>query len=723
MCGNACPAIGTCVAGACVAATCGGDVSLSSDRDIFSTVRNVSVEVADFNGDGRQDIAVVGRDQNHVPIVKILSGDGNRGFTEPRTIATVTLAAYGERLLAGDYEGDGDVDLVVFARDTRLLLNDGAGAFVERGRTAEALTSRALGDVDGDGRLDLVGALYGLEVRSGISGPTTYYSLGSLGWTLVALGDMDGDGDLDAIVGSSQVKAIGVSLNSGNGSLAPPVLYPVKGIQDGLVLADLDRDGRLDVLASLFPNYEQPMGGLATLRNRGGGELAAAAYYESPDWGARSIATGDMNGDGAPDVAVMNAGERLQRINLFVNAGDGTLRAGPVYGDGAASELAIADLDGDGYGDLVASSYAGAVQVIWGGEAPEPALLASYPLTPEPLEDAVVVDFDGDGRLDVAAMDQGGHLASSRGTDDGAFSSPVLLAESAGLIATGDIDRDGDPDLVLANYPQLGLPSVTVLRNSAGTFTPGQEIELRGLLRLVLEDVEADGVLDALVVGQIEAVPYSKTVLLLLSGHGDATFAAPVTLIDPAANTVYGVDVADLDGDGRKDVAMKVGFPDRIQVWLATGPRTFAIAAEIEPDFPIGDYNGGIAAGDLDGDGRADLVVASQLWYSVGVLLGRGGGAFEPLGAIPYVSPWKVRFVPFRAREGRGAAVVMNGYDLGLVDVQDGVLRVRRFAGYGRAIAAGDFDGDLRPDVLLGEFRNVTTGIPGVRVLHSTCVP
>lgn len=231
---------------------------------------NQGIVTADFNGDGRPDLATANSGYNTVSVL-LQSGTTLGTFLPAATYSSGGM--FNPYLAAGDVNGDGRPDLVTTNSTTggvSVLLNSATapGTFVAAGIYDNGGIGRGiiLADVNGDGRLDLVagnsntvGIALNSATRPGTFGTATTYSGGGTSLEGLAVGDVNGDGRPDVIVGSTGNQSgttVNVLLNSATtpGTFGSPTLYPVgrATIGRGVALGDLNNDGRLDIAVSNF---------------------------------------------------------------------------------------------------------------------------------------------------------------------------------------------------------------------------------------------------------------------------------------------------------------------------------------------------------------------------------------------------------------------------------------------------------------------------------------
>lgn len=170
----------------------------------------------------------------------------------------------------------------------------------------------------------------------------------------VAISDLNGDGRLDLAVANFLSNNVSVLLGNGNGTFAPQVNYAAGAAPQSVAIGDLNGDGRLDLTVV---NGNSPSASVSVLLGNGNGTFAPQVVYPvgvQP----RSVAIGDLNADGRPDLAVANYNSNT--VSVLLGNGDGTFAAPVSFTEGdRPSGIAAGDLNGDGRPDLVVANYWG----------------------------------------------------------------------------------------------------------------------------------------------------------------------------------------------------------------------------------------------------------------------------------------------------------------------------------------------------------------------------
>ncbi|MGE3172595.1 MAG: FG-GAP repeat domain-containing protein [Planctomycetota bacterium] len=558
---------------------------------------------SDVDGDGDADLLL--------PFSKLLTNDGAGTFTDVTATQIVTAGfSIATAMAVADFDGDGDADFVTM---TGLHRNDGRGTFtidpsagVQLGYGDEPFVA----DVDGDGLLDLVTAI-GRRLRNdGAGGFKELTPVAPIVGELLVLGvgDVDGDGRADLVVNGQPTvptSRAGWIANDGNGEFALasarplPVEEPVLAMA---VLADLDQDSDLDMVVRAHDQDPVPAellwndavgagGGFHRATVRGG--LTTARTY-----GRAAL---DIDGDGDQDLVVGGA--------LLRNDGSGNFTRGQT---GAGTPLVAADFDGDGAPDLVTA--AGVMRNDGGSFASTAPQFAS----PTSIAAAAAPDLDGDGDRDlVVILRQYGVPGASVQVHQNTAGTLTLVPSGLGAlvgsevtsVANGDVDGDGDQDLVFGRAPQLfsGVSrAVWVANDGAGVFSlRPMPLSLWAVQSLHLADFEGDGDLDVLTDGPNHPVLYENDGAGVFSARELSNLAGARLLVD---------DV-DLDGDlDLWDLDFWVQ-PAGPAVLRNDGANGFAPAPGLLDARQPNDRIVDAVFIDLDGDGDRDLLAIAETFY------------------------------------------------------------------------------------------------------------
>jgi hypothetical protein len=316
----------------------------------------------------------------------------------------------------------------------------------------------------------------------------------------IAVGDLNGDRKLDLAITSDSSAVVGVFLGKGDGTFDP--MSSVSGGEAGsfVVAADLDRDGHLDLATS---NHD----GTATLLwGNGDGSFAAPVSYDVkgtlPQGDANWIATADLNGDGALDLAL--AVSLVSEADLsapghlavLLHVGGRNFAKAAFYPDRAAIAVVAADFDADGKPDLATANTDGSVRVFRGDGKGRLAAGAAYPVDGNGVAIAAG-DFNGDGVIDLATgNDRSFTLSVLLGAGHGTFAkSASLKAGNTHSISLVDLNRDGHLDLIGGGFDETFVRFYS--GRGDGTFTDQVKIDTPSTVRVVIAaDLNGDGKLD-----------------------------------------------------------------------------------------------------------------------------------------------------------------------------------------------------------------------------------
>ena len=342
-----------------------------------------------------------------------------------------------------------------------------------------------------------------------------------------------------------------------------------------------------------------------------------------------SVAIADVNLDGKPDVVVTNGGDNTVTILLGNGRGNFVAAKGSPFPAGLSpSDICVADFNGDGKPDLAFANHSLKSLTVLLGDglggfkpAPgSPVTVLSYPHT----HGVAAGDFNGDGRLDLVTDSWGENKVTVVFGDGGGFSSPgVQFATGKSpywKVRVADVNGDGHADIITTNWEG---DSVTILvGDGKGGFTQASGSPFPGgktPFGVAIADLNKDGKLDLAVVNYSGHVnqPANDGVTILL-GDGQGGFKIMVGSPFPTGHAPVQLAVGDVNGDGMPDmVTANLGSNDLTVLLSDRG--TFTRAATIA----VGGEPEGVTTGDLDGDGKADIVVANSRDNTISVLFSK----------------------------------------------------------------------------------------------------
>src|SRR6266403_2156578 len=680
----------------------------------------LQVVTADLRHSGILDLIVAEADS---ATVGVLLGNGDGTF-QPEVLYYAPAPVLS--LAAGDFDGDGKIDVVAgllgdaVTGPLAFLRGDGAGHLgspvtrpPENSVGSFATVTLQAFDFNGDGLPDLLmndegGVLPGIHVYlnhgDGTFKESVYlFEAGPFVQPLNAIaGNLNESGCPDIAV-STEAGIVYVFNGHCDGTFDgfPNVFFiGAADVGAGIALADVDGDGHLDVITAGIDFDVSPYGpetgnAVAVLRGDGHGALNPGKIYRG-ETGMFSVAVGDLNGDGHPDLIASNQDSDTTSVYLNDAKGGFGDPHGAYIGDANDGVTGgsinnpfccpmVSDINGDGKPDIAYIMYWKGFQNPWRigvllndgtGHFGAPVISDAFEGTFQ-IYDVRLADVRGLGRPDLLILGSDinssfGYLGFAPNMGGGTFG-PVKITklnQGPGIFTVGDFNGDGKPDLAIgrgSGRPDLVERISVMLGNGDGTFQPGADLDFGpsattggGPRRMVAADFNHDGKLDLLVgVNDNVIGPGSlPKPLFEFIGRGDGTFQPPTTLT--AVSVLF--DVADVNHDGLPDIIEQI-FPITIQgfqvttfkVLLGRTDGTFQDGATYSPfaglsntvlglratplEFP------GLLLGDFNGDGNVDIAVPqfgagfNQVTFSrapsyMQFLLGNGDGTFTPDYAV-----------------------------------------------------------------------------------------
>ena len=599
------------------------------------------VRAADFTGDGRDDLIASDLSATAFFIESLPGG----AFRPPVAVRE----AQGARWTAiGDWNGDAKLDFAtanISAADITVFLGDGMGGFTlkqrlvgSREHALEAL------DYDGDGIFDLF-------LGGGLDGLTPHRGLGDGTFRVETRFDHMGCVEYLAEVGHYEGGAYllhGDLNGDGKGDLSPTCVETTS-VSAGISLGD--------------GSYDE------TLESQAGADVDSSALH-------------DLNGDGKTDLAVVS--KKSTRLLAFLGVGDGTFEPEPVtFGPTGDTPvfLVVRDLDRDGFVDVISGDQLSSTITIFWGRSGERFLESASTITGfGSSRSLAVADLEGTGEPDLFLPRSDRpevQVYLQPGTSPANAPSFTITTESrATLIEAADLDGDGDADL--AGIDPIGGDLIIALLDGAGAVRGGQRLAT-GISPAAVRIVQLDG-------GALDiAVPVKgSNHVAVFTGQGAGAFGEAKNM--PTIEQPKGVAAGDWDADGVQDLA--VISDTKAVLHFGTGggyEEARGIAGDASVLFTD------VVAGDVDGDGRLDALVADSKNLSVLLIRGPGSRALEPP-------------VPIKTS---GAPVSLVAADLD----GDGDLDITTVSSSARSAAVLLQEPDL-------EFRSLTYGLGMVPLGH-----
>ena len=315
----------------------------------------------------------------------------------------------------------------------------------------------------------------------------------------VAIGDVNGDGNLDLVLAKGRHWPLvdRVLLGDGRGGIVQA--YDLGDASDRSYsgrLADLDADGDLDVVIS----NDAPDPKLVYL-NDGSGRFRRGSTFGRPEWPTRNASVADLDGDGLPDIIVANRGDSTGANYVCMNRGEGRFDGEcEPFSDAPATTITPADFDRDGRIDLAVPHRDGGQSHVYLNDGD--ATFANSRRVPFGPPDAHIrmveaADLDGDGMLDIVAIDERRGVSAYFGRPDGTFSPGVAIAPATPTpyaLAVGDLNRDGRIDVVVGH---VEAPSTAYFNVDGRTYTPlAFGDSLGAAYGFAIADLDRDGLVD-----------------------------------------------------------------------------------------------------------------------------------------------------------------------------------------------------------------------------------
>jgi len=650
-----------------------GDGSFQEADSYFAGEDPTEIVAADFNNDGDIDIAVA----NHLSDdITLLYNDGNGIFQDHITHDMSNVYTISS-IFAADLNNDGCCDIAMtddYYNHVSVLFNF-LDTLIQTIQYDIAYlsepTSVFAGDLNGDGLKDLAVASRG-EVTIFVPGYVTIlinngnrtftvaneYNLGlGVGLQSIFGGDFDNDGDIDLATANDSYLSVSVLKNNGNGTFQQEVNYGIGGSGMSVFSSDLNGDGYKDLIAAAMSFSSH----ISILINNSNGTFQTYTAYqaEGDPW---SVVAADLDLDGDKDIAVANGWSA--NISVLLNLSDptfggikGTIKDKQSLIPLRDAQVKIFMIDDYNYKQdvaaettnsdgqyLVDSIYPGSyiVEVYRNGyykKTQYSIVLDGYIVTNNfSLELAGFVhdsdyvagnkpgsiyssDLNNDGFNDLAvANNYSNDVSILLNKGNGKYNEAVNyeVGDAPGSIFGSDLDGDGDVDLVTANYESN---NISVLFNEDnGTFQAAMDYTVGvGPSSVYASDLDQDGDKDLAVTNSYSSAARTLSVLV---NEGMGTFQSAVFY--PVGTMPTSLKASDFDSDGDNDLAVTIGYTDKVAILKNNGDATFQTAV----NYTVGQTPWAVFISDFDNDSDMDLAVANAGSNNVSILKNDGSGNF-----------------------------------------------------------------------------------------------
>lgn len=586
-----------------------------------------AVAVGNFNGDRFPDLILANSSGN---AVAVLPGVGNGSFGAALTTNSVSSQ---RSFVVGDFNNDKKDDVVILSSSSFvLLLGDGTGKFgAPKIVSTSSSYQAAAGDFDRDGKLDLALTL-SASFNSNTSQMAVYRGDGTGGFASpqnfpigynddkIVAGDFNDDGFTDVVTAGGALGDVSLLLNNGTGGFRAPVSFVAGTAYGGLKTGDFNSDGRLD-LATLTLNggdtsvINTKLAQITVLLGEGADFLAPRDTVLTQT--AYEVALGDFNSDGRMDAAVWQD----DGIAILLGNPAGGFRAPTLVSIPSQIALEVRDFNGDGRLDLITKGDGTLTVLLGDGRG---AFQVSATLTTGSSRSAVIADFNRDGRLDVVTLNAARTPTLFASNSVGGFAAPISFGAGMNLdtFAAGDFNGDGAPDIVAFTSISCGTGTTSLILfpgDGLGGFGPGIRSYANTPPQFMLTgDLNGDGRTDLITANGCTfsgtiSVAFGSASGKFVSG-GDYSFN----------NGIGAITLGDINSDGRPDLVFLVGDTfstfsgTNVQVMLGGGQGVFGAPINITT---IG-KGVSLAVSDINGDGRADIVAGeTSLSSSTGGLV------------------------------------------------------------------------------------------------------
>ncbi|CAF3725702.1 unnamed protein product [Rotaria sordida] len=730
------------------------------------------IAIADFNNDHRHDFVVTNRANDEIII---FYGYGNGSFELARTYSTgfgskpyaittaklknsnqtniivtlwgkgkvgilteYTAAEFANRKMystgsapqpysvtVGNFNDDGHVDIVVVnsgSDNLDVLFNTGNGTFETQITYPIGVDSYptyvTAGDINKDNHLDIVTVNSKNNSISIIMGHANgtfdiprVYPTGKNSYPLaVAIDDFNDDNRSDLIIANAGKDTIGVLFGFHYTTFKSHKTYSSDNTRapSSIITSDFNNDKHLDIAVTFYNSNN-----IGILLGYDNGSFGTMMTYSTGHGSLpKSLAAHDFNNDGRSDIIVVNSG--TNEIGIFLGYGNGSFATMIIYATGKDSNpvaIVLTDINNDGRIDIIVANYAfNNIGILLGHGNLTFNTMVTYPTGNNSNPTSIVVDdFDNDGQIDIVVANyRTSTICIFLGYENGSFTTQMNYSTGyqswPSSITVGDFNGDNRLDIATSNYNMnnvgifLGYGNgsfSSVTTYSTGDGSSPQFVEAR--------DFNYDGKLD------IAVANYGTNNIVVLFGFGDGSFLLGTAYQTGHGSAPYVLTTGDFNNDSRLDIAVVNEKSNNIDIFLGYGREPYAGVTSYWTGSGSQPYS--IAIGDLNNDGRSDIVVANYGTHNVGVLLGRSHGVFEPMRTYSIkvgFAPYSVSVADFNNDNRLDIVVTYSKTDNIAILLGDGngtfvVGAIYSTDAHSRpsTVAVGDFNNDNIPDIAI----------------------